>query len=200
VHWSVLDRLEFRYEEVENGTGNLGDELFGHNSLNASNASSRRIINNLALNRVSREWDQSDREGNLFRRYERNQWSLYYGAKYALDTFDGEDYSGFTDLIGLEVRHDVRPWLDVGLQASTLSVWSTGTRSYSVGPMIGVSPVKNGWVTLGYNHKGFTDSDFDAARYTGQGVYLQLRFKFDQDTFRRGEVARDNNNQGISTP
>ncbi|MFN3587078.1 MAG: hypothetical protein ACK4UT_06205, partial [Moraxellaceae bacterium] len=196
VQWSILDRLEFRFEEIENGTGNLGDELFGHDSLNARSASTRRIINNFALNRVSREWEQSDREGNLFRCYERNQWSLYYGAKYALDTFDGEDYSGYTDLLGVEVRHDLMPWLDIGLQASTLSVYSTGTRSYSLGPMIGVSPVKNGWVTLGYNHKGFRDSDFDAARYTGQGVYLQLRFKFDQDTFRRSAATDAANGNG----
>ncbi|MDP2226201.1 MAG: hypothetical protein Q8J78_01815, partial [Moraxellaceae bacterium] len=191
VNWSILDRLEFRFEEVENGSGIVGSGLFGQNGLTALNASTRRVINNFALNRVSREWTQQDREGNLFRRYERNQWSLYYGAKYALDTFDGDEYSGFTDLIGVEVRHDIRPWLDIGIQASSLNGWSTGTHAYSIGPMIGVSPVKNGWITLGYNHKGFTDSDFDAARYTASGPYLQLRFKFDQNSFRRGAEAGD---------
>lgn len=188
VHWSVLDRLEFRFEDVENGTGIAGGGLFGQNSLTALNASTRRIINNLAVNRVSREWDQKDREGNLFRRYERNQWSLYYGAKYAQDTFDGDDYSGFTDLMGLEVRHDIRSWLDVGLQASALNSWTTGSHAYSFGPTIGASPVTNGWITLGYNFRGFTDRDFDAARYTGQGPYLQLRFKFDQNSFRRHDL------------
>lgn len=187
VHWSVLDRLEFRFEDVENSNGIAGGGLFGQNSLIASNASTRRIINNLAINRVSREWDQKDREGNLFRRYERNQWSFYYGAKYALDTYDGEDYSGFIDLLGIEVRHDIRSWLDVGLQASSLNSWAAGSHAYSFGPSIGASPVTNGWITLGYNFRGFTDSDFDAARYTGQGPYLQLRFKFDQNTRVRKE-------------
>lgn len=187
VHWSVLDRLEFRFEDVENNNGIAGGGLFGQNGLTASNASTRRIINNLAINRVSREWDQKDREGNLFRRYERNQWSFYYGAKYALDTYDGEDYSGFIDLLGIEVRHDIRSWLDVGLQASSLNSWEAGSHAYSFGPSIGASPVTNGWITLGYNFRGFTDSDFDAARYTGQGPYLQLRFKFDQNTRVRKE-------------
>lgn len=179
TQWSVLDRLEFKYEDAES---TLASPVFGFDGLSASEARSRRIINNLSLNRVSREWTTQDRSGNLFRRYERNQWSLYYGAKYALDTFDGIDYSGYTDMFAVEVRHDVKTWMDIGLQASTLNSWSTGTRSYSFGPQIGMAPVKNGWVTLGWNVRGFTDRDFDAARYSAQGPYLQLRFKFDQNT------------------
>ncbi|HEX6592749.1 MAG TPA: OmpA family protein [Moraxellaceae bacterium] len=181
---SLLDRLEFKYEDVNNGS-----ELYGFTSLTASEARSRRIINNLALNHVSREWTGQDMTGNLFQRYERTQWSLYYGAKYSLDTFDGLDYSGYTDLLGLEVRHDIKTWLDIGLQASTLNSWSTGTRNYSFGPQVGMSPVKNGWVTLGWNIQGFTDRDFDAARYSAQGPYLQLRFKFDQNSFGKRSTA-----------
>ncbi len=182
VQWSILDRLEFRYEDVSGGTGVTGSGLFGNTSLTATNASTRRIINNFALNRVSREWTGADRQGNLFRRYERNQWSLYYGAKYAMDTYDGVDYSGYTDIMGVEVRHDLTNWLDLGVQASALNAWTAGNHSYSFGPMVGVSPVTNGWITVGWNVKGFSDRDFDAARYTAQGPYLQLRFKFDQNT------------------
>jgi hypothetical protein len=178
TQFSILDRLEFKYEDVSNGS-----QLFGFDGLSAADARSRRIINNFALNHVSREWTGQDVTGNLFQRYERTQWSLYYGAKYALNTFDGTDYAGYTDMLGLEVRHDIKTWLDIGLQASTLNSWSTGTRAYSFGPQIGASPVKNGWVTLGWNLRGFTDRDFDAARYSAQGPYLQLRFKFDQNSF-----------------
>ncbi len=195
TQWSVLDRLEFKYEDAENTTAlatPLPGGLFGFDSLVANSAQSRRIINNLALNHVSREWTQDDRSGNLFRRYERNQWSLYYGAKYAMDTFDGEAYNGYTDMIAAEVRHDLRSWLDIGLQASTLNSWSTGTRSYSFGPQIGASPVKNGWITLGWNLRGFTDRDFDAARYSAQGPYLQLRIKFDQNTRLNRDMVAPN--------
>jgi uncharacterized repeat protein (TIGR01451 family) len=197
VQWSILDRLEVRYEELESGMG--AGQLFGNNSLAGNNASSRRIINNFALNRVSREWDAADRQGNLFRRYERNQWSLYYGAKYALDSFDGEEYDGYSDLLGIEVRHDLKTWLDVGLQASSLNSWSQHAHAYSFGPQVGVSPVANGWVTLGWNVRGFTDNDFDAARYTAQGPYLQLRFKFDQNSrlrdFKSSPMASATSNE-----
>jgi hypothetical protein len=191
VQWSVLDRLELRYEEVSGGSALAGSGLFGNTSLVAGRASTRRIINNFALNRVSREWTDQDRTGNLFRRYERNQLSFYYGAKYVQDSFDGVDYDGYTDLIGLEVRHDLRDWLDIGLQASSLNAWEEGAHAYSFGPQVGASPVTNGWITLGWNVKGFSDRDFDAARYTAQGPYLQLRFKFDQNTRLRRAADGD---------
>lgn len=190
--WSILDRLEFRYEALEGGSGIAGSGLFGNNSLVGSSASTRRVINNFALNRVSREWTGKDRTGNLFRRYERNQLSFYYGAKYVQDSIDGAEYDGFIDLVGLEVRHDLREWLDIGLQASSLNDWEEGAHAYSFGPQVGASPVTNGWITLGWNIKGFTDRDFDAARYTAQGPYLQLRFKFDQNTrLRRDRKGAD---------
>lgn len=195
VQWSILNRLELRVEEVENGSGITGSGLFGNNSLVASNASTRRLVNNFALNRVSREWTAADRTGNLFRRYERNQWSLYYGAKYAQDTFDGVEYDGYVDLMGLEIRHDLKEWLDIGLQASSLNAWEDRAHAYSFGPMVGASPVTNGWITLGWNLKGFSDRDFDAARYTAQGPYLQLRFKFDQNTRLRSLGQHDTNSK-----
>ena len=54
--------------------------------------------------------------------------------------------------------------------------------SYSWGPSIGVSPIDNVWVSAGYNFQGFKDDDFEAAEYSREGVYLQMRIKFDQNT------------------
>jgi uncharacterized repeat protein (TIGR01451 family) len=197
VQWSILDRLEYRYNALENGSGAAGTGVFGNNSIiTTGNASTRHLINNFALNHVSREWTGSDRQGNLFSRYERSQWTLYYGAKYASDTFDGASYSGYTDLLGLEGRYDITPWLDIGAQASVLNGWSTHTHAYSCGPTIGASPVPNGWVTLGFNVRGFQDRDFDAARYTAQGIYLQLRIKFDQNT----RLGRHGTGSAVTAP
>lgn len=188
TQWSVLDRLEFRYNSVSNGTGVPGSGVFGNNSLvTVGNADTRHFINNLAMNHVSREWTGEDQTGNLFTRYERSQWTLYYGSKYASDNFDGRNYSGYTDLLGLEARHDMTPVVDLGMQLSALNGWATHTHAYSFGPAVGYTPLPNGWITLGYNFRGFQDRDFDAARYTAQGIYLQLRIKFDQNT-RFGHV------------
>jgi hypothetical protein len=181
--WSLLDRLEFRTEEIQNGSPTAGSGLFGNTSLTvAGDARSRRLINNFVVNGVSDAWSEMDRQGNLFQLHQRNQWSLFYGSKYVLDQFDGVDYSGYTDLLGLEWRYDVTRVVDLGLKAGMLHVWSAENYAYSWGPMIGYSPIENAWISLGYNFLGFRDRDFSAANYTAQGFYIQLRIKIDQFT------------------
>lgn len=181
--WSLLERLEFRHDELMNGTGVAGSGLFGATSLTVTgNAKSRRLINNFVLNRVARAWSEKDTQGNLFELNQRNQWSLYYGSKYVFDQFDGADYRGYTDILGLEWRYDITRKIDVGFRGSVLHAWSADNYSYAAGPVIGFSPFDNGWVSVGYNLRGFRDRDFESAHYTAQGLYLTLRFKFDQNT------------------
>ena len=181
--WSLLERLEFRHDELTNGTGAAGSGLFGSNSLTVSgNAKSRRLVNNLAINRVSHAWSKEDTQGDLFGLNERNQWSLYYGSKYVLDQFDDADYLGYTDILGLEWRLDVTRTIDVGLRSSVLHAWNAENYEYAVGPTLGFSPFGNAWISAGYNLSGFRDLDFEPAHYTMQGPYLMVRFKFDQST------------------
>lgn len=189
MNWSILDRLEVRHETSKYGSGILNSGLFGFGSLSQSGESkSQALINHLNINRVSRAWSVAaadappDRQGNLFVLNERNQWSLYYGSKYAFDQYSGKDYKGYSDLIGIDVRHDIKTWVDIGLHASQLSTYNDHNYKYAIGPSIGITPMRNGWLTLGYNVKGFYDRDFTKARYTAQGFYFTLRFKFDQDT------------------
>lgn len=180
TQWSFLDRLEFRYNNVTNGDG--GTSGLGLNTLTVGSGTTRHVINNFSLNHISREWTDVDMRGNLFSHYERSQWTLYYGSKYVVDNIDGSSYTGYSDILGFEGRHDLTARTDVGVQASVMNGWTTHTHAYSFGPAFGFTPIENGWVTMGYNFKGFQDRDFDAARYTAQGIYLQLRIKFDQNT------------------
>jgi uncharacterized repeat protein (TIGR01451 family) len=181
--WSLLDRLEYRHDELTNGTGLTGSGLFGNTSLTvAGDAKSRRLVNNLVVNRVAREWSAQDTQGNLFELNQRNQWSLYYGSKYVFDSFGETEYSGYTHIAGLEWRHDITPRIDVGLRGSVLHSWNTDDYQQSIGPVIGYSPFDNAWFSLGYNLSGFRDRDFESTHYTTQGPFLTLRFKFDQST------------------
>ena len=181
--WSLLDRLEFKFDQLSDGSGIPGSGLFGANSLTTSgDAISRAVVNNFNLNRVSRAWTAKDRKGNLFDLNQRNQWSFYYGSKYSIDEYDGESYTGYTDLVGAEWRFDLKTWLDVGAQASMLHSWNAQNYQFSAGPSVGFSPIENSWISIGYNVIGFRDPDFDAARYTAQGVIVKLRIKFDQLT------------------
>ena len=85
-----------------------GEALIGNDTLAVScDARSRRLINNFVLNYVGDPWTHEDRQGNLFDVEQRSQLSLYYGSKYVFDTYDGQDYSGYTDIIGAEYRFDL---------------------------------------------------------------------------------------------
>lgn len=170
--WSILDRLDLIYDKVNSAF---------------ENREQRKIVNNFVVNRVSDINYDSDEDREqpwdyMRSRNQRSQWTVFYGSKYVLDTFDGTDYSGFTHMASGELRWDIRQWLDFGIHGSVLHHWDSNTYLFSAGPSIGVSPVNNLWLSLGYNFNGFRDPDFDAADYTEQGVYLKLRFKFDQTT------------------
>jgi len=152
--WIVLDRLEYKFDRID-GTGNDSD--------------SRRIVNNLNFN---------------YKPDDRLQLAGQYGAKFVLDTFDDETYTGFTDLIGLEARYDITRHWDIGLRTSVLHSWNAGQVDYSAGASVGYAIVKNAWLSVGYNFIGFEDEDFSQGSYTAQGPFVQFRFKFDQQTVR----------------
>ena len=130
----------------------------------------RRLVNNTHLN-------------NTFG-YQ-HQLSLQYGARYVLDTIDEQRFKGFTDLIGAEYRYDITPHWDIGARASTLASYNSNVRYASYGVMAGHSPIKNVWISLGYNFKGFYDKDFDGAESRVKGVVLDFRIKFDQHSAKQ---------------
>jgi uncharacterized repeat protein (TIGR01451 family) len=114
----------------------------------------------------------------------RLQVSIQYGAKFVGDVIDGDSYSGFTDLIGLECRYDISQRLDLGFRTSVLHSWHSGQLDYSCGPSLGFNLAKNIWLSLGYNLAGFYDEDFSRINHTTQGPYVRFRLKFDQDSVK----------------
>jgi hypothetical protein len=148
--WIVLDRLDYIDEEISRGEGALR---------------SRRLVNNLNAN-----WQPAWG----------TQLALQYGLKYVLESLEGAEASGFTDLAGAELRQDIGRRFDVGARAAQLRSWRSDTRLYSYGLSVGTWPIDNLWLGVGYNFAGFRDADFSAAGHTAQGWYMFFRFKFDQ--------------------
>jgi hypothetical protein len=148
-----LDRLEY----VEDSNRNAAAPL-----------ATRKLINNLNLN-----W-QATRHAQV---------AVQYGAKYVRDLLGDSAYSGYTDLVGVEARHDLGERWDVGVHAGALHSWRTRTRSYQLGASVGYRVTDNAWVSVGYNQRGFTDRDFAGADTRSQGAFVSLRLNFDQNTF-----------------
>jgi hypothetical protein len=126
---------------------------------------SRRLVNNSNVN---------------YQYNRRTQIAFQYGLKYVFDTFDRISASGFTDLYGAEVRHDLGNRFDIGAHAALLHSWQSDVSTSSYGLSVGHSPITNLWVGLGYNFAGFRDRDFSGANTTAKGWYLYLRIKADQ--------------------
>jgi len=157
TRWIFLDRLDVLYDRQHG----VADSTF--------NMDNWRVVNNLNAN---------------FKLNNKFQISLQYGAKYVLENIDGADYSGYTDLMGVEGRYDLSKKWDLGLRGSALHSWRAGQLSYSTGLSVGYNVIKNAWVSLGYNVIGFSDKDFSAAEYTAQGPFVRFRFKFDQNSVK----------------
>ena len=160
TRWIFLDRLDFLYDK---------DTTTITTTTTPTDTDNRRAVNNLSAN---------------YKLDNKTQISLFYGAKYVMETIDGTEYNGFTDTLGIEGRYDLLKDWDIGLRGNVLHSWSVGQISFSAGPSVGYNVIKNAWVSLGYNLVGFTDKDFSASNYTAQGPYVRFRFKFDQNSVK----------------
>lgn len=152
--WIILNRLDLIYQSEEKST------------LDYDNW---RIINNLNSN---------------YKLSHKTMIAFQYGAKYVAENIDENDYSGYTDLIGLEGIYDVTKTFDISFRANVLHSWHAKNYNYGSGLALGYNFAENVWASLGYNFTGFTDRDFSKADYTAQGLYIKFRFKFDQQTMR----------------
>jgi len=151
--WITLNRLDFKFDS---NTDVIGIKT-----------RQRKLIENLTSN---------------FLLDNRNQISFNFGLKYVVDTFDKDEYSSVTTLLGSEYRYDLSDKFDVGVHGNTYSSTNSATMKYSTGISFGWNMMRNIWLSIGYNFDGFEDRDFSAAGYTAAGPYVRFRMKFDQDT------------------
>jgi hypothetical protein len=101
-----------------------------------------------------------------------------------VDSIDGTSYIGYTDLVGVELRHDLAEDWDTGAHASMLHNWKGGAQSYAVGASLGYRVIENAMILVGYNVLGFNDGDFTGAGFRTRGFFVTLRMKVDQDTLK----------------
>lgn len=185
--WAVLEQLDLIFGNQQ-GMGSAGFSQQGSTGI----ASSQQSPGDLAAAQGTavtfginqRTWKIVNNIQVNYQAGMRSQWSIYYGSKYARYVFDSGAYKGYTDLIGTEYRYDLTPRWDLGVIGSRLHTWSSGVSNNSIGLETGWNLQKNMWLSVGYNFRGFYDSDFTAAHYTAKGVFVRFRLKFDQDTIK----------------
>ena len=103
-------------------------------------------------------------------------------TKYAADNIISENVAHAAYIRSL---YDINERWDMGLQAG--SYWNSQANdlSYMLGAEVGYSPMTNLWLSLGYNFIGFKDEDIAYDDSTQEGAYFRVRFKFDEDSFKK---------------
>jgi hypothetical protein len=134
------------------------------------------VINSFSLN-----WSPTSRKGSEY--LGRSELSAFIGTRYVFDRFGADDLKGLSNVIGADIRFDLGKHVDLGLSGTIRQNPGGRAISYSGGPALSISPIKNSYITVGYNVVGFQDRDFQDSRYTRSGPYVTLRLKFDQDSF-----------------
>ena len=111
-------------------------------------------------------------------------------AKWQKDQFEGGVQSSFrAQLLSGRVVYDVTENWDLGLMGA-VQFGQYGARQHALGLEAGYLLKQNLWLSVGYNHAGFAaDRDLSGYEYTREGVYLRLRFKFDQNLFASNNAA-----------
>lgn len=106
-------------------------------------------------------------------------------------------------LIGARVTYDVTNRWSVGGIFSVLQ-GSGGDKQYAYGLEVGYIVMDNLYATLGYNWRGFASSGTAAGLtgndYTNRGWVLGLRYKFDEDIFRKNDAATNKTINPSVTP
>lgn len=106
--------------------------------------------------------------------------SARYAAKLAFDQSNGTASRGTAQLVSGRVTRDLGERWDIGLVTHLLISGGTGRRQTGIGAELGYLVQENLWLSMGYNLSGFHDRDFSAQSETRKGLYLRLRFKFDE--------------------
>lgn len=174
--WSWLDRLEYREDSVTGARAGVPGPIGGAPLTVSGDARSRRVINSLSVN-----WSPVGRTaGGDF--LSRSEVSLFWGSRYAFDRFDDADIEGWSNLVGLDLRFDLGEVAAIGAAGTVRETGFGRAFAWSGGPVLTVSPFKNGNVSIGYNLIGFEDRDFEDARYTRAGPFVTVKLKFDQSS------------------
>lgn len=107
-----------------------------------------------------------------------------YAAKWAVEDSLGVASSAFTHLVQARMTRDITAKWDAGVQASLIGDGTFSSRRYGLGAEVGYLLGENMWLSVGYNIFGFKDRDLGTDAGTDRGVFVRLRYKFDEDLFR----------------
>jgi hypothetical protein len=177
-------QLGFAYRPVDN---NKFDALGLYERKNEDSAVKQNTTNIVSLRgnyHPSRPWFVSGR----------------FAAKQVNELLAGNVNDSYkAALIGGRVTYDITNRWSIGGITTVLA--DSKQRQYAYGLEVGYTLMDNLLVTLGYNWRGFRDDDFSTSGdYTNRGWVLGMRYKFDEDLFKRDDARVNRALSPTATP
>jgi hypothetical protein len=152
--WDALTKIEYKLEEDNSSVSNLIER-------------DAYIFSNHINYHPVRRWTFANQ----------------LAAKWVTDTHEQLTSTSATYLIGLRAIHDLTERWEASVQSGWLSGDSGGKR-FVLGAETGYLVTTNLWLSLGYNWLSYEDADVVGSDFTVDGLYLRMRFKFDEDLFK----------------
>lgn len=172
---NALMRYEYKLERDESGLVLQDGDVVDGGSQDVRTRA--HIVSMHADWHPSRPWWLT---GRIAGKWQRDQFAYGDGSR-VNSSFNAVLVSG-------RIVYDITENWDVGVLGSTFR-GQHGANQYAYGVEVGRLLRQNLWLSAGYNRTGFSgDADLNGYEYTQQGLFLRLRFKFDEDLFRRDPV------------
>lgn len=173
--WTVLSRLDWIDNNSTSNTQAIGTSAgapvgIGYIGQTANASSLSNQVGKRAL--LSMHWNYLDRSGF--------EWLNRAGYKRVLESIDAQAYGTSFAVVSSEVRQPINKYFDVGANAVYAASFSSGVSNTSFGVSVGVKPIENAMVLVGYNFRGIRDADFFGSNQHAKGFVVTLRMLFDE--------------------
>ncbi|HET9653569.1 MAG TPA: hypothetical protein VFP36_15325, partial [Usitatibacter sp.] len=110
----------------------------------------------------------------------------HYAAKWTKESSNGVASRYRAQLVSGRATWEFAPRWDIGLAASGLFGGQGRSKQYGLGLEVGYLVTTNLWVSAGYNLLGYHDDELATGESTQKGVYVRLRYKFDEAALGAG--------------
>lgn len=162
--WNALARYEHKRERVRGGGNAVG-------AADSGSFSSASLPGSNSTDLVSAHLNYNPDRSQVI--------TARYAGKISRADDGLTDSRYWANLLHARYTKDLNSDWDLGVQAGVL--WGKGGASQrTLGVEVGYQAMKDLWISAGYNWLGLKDRDLTGADYTSKGVYLRLRYKFDE--------------------
>ena len=107
-----------------------------------------------------------------------------YAGKYVLEDTNGISSHNIVQLLGARADYDFKRDWTVGINTGVMFSSSFKSRQTALGAELGYLAMQNLWVSVGYNIFGFRDDELAGEDYTNKGLFLRMRYKFDESLLK----------------